>query len=82
MKSWSKELQDSTREALENYSMQALNGKCYMKKWLEKGSCSGIISVFDILNSNWIIKNTDDKSEILATYESIDELIADGWVLD
>ncbi|MCB1147856.1 MAG: hypothetical protein KDK38_13735, partial [Leptospiraceae bacterium] len=76
---WSASLKEMTREIL--YEMPIANfhmGYCMLKSLDDQ---YGLITIGDVSADRYIIRNTENKSEI-SRFDSIDELLKAGWVID
>ena len=80
---WSEELKNCTREVLTTlpvaYIMQDLT--IPLKKSATSGFVSGTIHINDALRHNFMIIDRD-KNETVWQYNTLDELINDGWAID
>jgi hypothetical protein len=83
---WSQELQNLTRKTLNepNY-LKNPNMDTKLKKIIKKESGQilemsfGVIKFANNLETNWVVSLRDGGTE---TFESLNELISAGWVLD
>jgi len=75
---WSEETKENTRAAFEDFSFGTMNEKVWLKHFDRH---FGVMCVPDAVNHNYVIYSpTGDK--LLATFDSISDLIESGWVLD
>lgn len=77
---WSDVLQDHTRYVLDHLPISSFlrDGHCILKSLDRK---FGKISIEDAIAYNYKIKNIDT-DEILESFDTLDELIDAGWVVD
>ncbi len=86
---WSKIAQETTRENLYNGAPYLFNlDYIVLKKWtgVDTSSIYGFMKLEDLMdsisyNTNWIIRDSNHE-DIIEEFETIDELIEGGWVLD
>ena len=74
---WSIDSQKQTIFALEHFQFVASGGYVRFKK---KGREFGSISVLNVVRKVWLMKLSNSADVVL--YESLKDLIDDGWVLD
>jgi len=82
MKQWSKALLDRTRDVLENLTVSAFSRPegCCLKN---SDGRFGTIALNDALNGNYLVRlRGDDAENAILQYDSMEMLIADGWVVD
>ncbi|MCW7506127.1 hypothetical protein [Leptospira paudalimensis] len=76
---WSPELQELTRNVLENLPIPSFAKGYTIVKSLENGH--GKIDIIDALNYQYVIRRIET-NEIMFRYHSIEDLLYSGWVID
>jgi hypothetical protein len=76
---WSDLLQGKTHIAFSDFDNSELAGMPYVCMKEYKGRF-GIISADDIRNKNIVIIDREDSTEY--SFDSIDDMLASGWVVD
>jgi len=77
---WDKELLNRTEEAFsdfDNSALSELNFVCMKHSGYDK---FGIITRSDIVNKTWSIVDRDNHE--VYTFNSLSDLLADGWIVD
>lgn len=76
-KTWSEGLRKTTKELLEESTFPPMPGGVPMRHF---DHAFGLIKIEDALNHNWVIK--DRSTGKVSKYDSVDDLINDGWAID
>ena len=78
--SWSKKLKEKTREIFDELPVSAFmrDNRCHMKN---ENSNYGYITMQNALQDKYIVESLDTDGEYVI-YDTVDELIDAGWVVD